>query len=331
MSRTDALRATTLRCAGRVGRAVRRLLPPGLLRTGQRLLPTVVTAAASRLLPPVGVPEWEYVPEGWRVEDRRLTGWNAHSVLDAQRRKWPQFVRAVRGTEPLALAWEAPGTYDGARIAHTWEYDAHNTVLTFGYVLCLAARAKDRLSLLDWGGGLGHYYALSKQLAKDAAIDYHCKDVPVLCQAGRELVPEASFYEDEEECFRRTYDLVLASGSLQQCEDWRNVLKRLARVSDSYLYVTRLPIVHRAASFVVVHRPYQHGGYQIEYLNWHLNRTEFIDYVSELGMELVREFLIMRSVHVHGAPEDCEYRGYLFRPRRDPSSAAAGRQFPEAS
>ena len=59
-------------------------------------------------------------------------------------------------------------------------------------------------------------------------IEYHCKDVPLLCKVGRELQPTATFHEDEEDCFGRDYDLVMASGSLEYSEDWKGVLRRLA-------------------------------------------------------------------------------------------------------
>jgi hypothetical protein len=33
---------------------------------------------------------------------------------------------------------------------------AHNAAMTLGYVLARAASATGTLSVLDWGGGLGH-------------------------------------------------------------------------------------------------------------------------------------------------------------------------------
>ncbi len=281
-----------------------------LKRIAKRLLPPMVFDAARHLLESnarLGAPEWEYRPDGWLTKDPRIKGWNVESVLKAQKAKWPQFLRSVQGTGLLGVAHEA-------LVPSNSNYAAHNTIMAYAYVLALAARKKDRISLLDWGGGIGHYYVISQALLPEVEIDYHCKDVPILCQGGRELFPEASFYEDKEECFKRCYDLVLVSTSLQYSEDWRGIVARLASVSRSYLFITRLPIVHRAASFVVVQRPY-HYGYKTEYLCWFLNRQEFLNYVSSLGMDLVREFLIQERPFVHKAPEQGEYRGVLFRPR----------------
>lgn len=45
-------------------------------------------------------PEWEYVAEGW---SRQVKGWDAPAVEAAYRRRWPEFLAAVRGTGTLGL------------------------------------------------------------------------------------------------------------------------------------------------------------------------------------------------------------------------------------
>ena len=88
----------------------------------------------------------------------------------------------------------------------------------------------------------------------------------------------------------------------------------LAAAARSYLYITRLPIVRHAASFVVVQRP-SSSGYFTEYLGWFLNREEFLCHLASQGMKLRREFLIAERPQVPRAPEQCEYRGFLFQRR----------------
>lgn len=276
---------------------IKRFLPPILIETARRVFPAT---------PPVEQPEWEYIEEGWSARDPKIKGWNVESVLETQKAKWPQFLISVQGTGPLGISHEASTPSNS-------DYAPHNTLMAYAYVLAMAARKKVSLSLLDWGGGIGHYYVISKALIPDIKIDYHCKDLPLLCQQGRIFLPEASFHDDEESCFKQSYDLVLASASLHYREDWKSALARLASVSRSYLYVTRLPIVHQAPSFAVVQRPYRYG-YQTEYIGWFLNRKEFLDHASALQMKLVREFLINERPRVHKAPEQGEYRGFLFCP-----------------
>jgi putative methyltransferase (TIGR04325 family) len=186
--------------------------------------------------------------------------------------------------------------------------------MSYAFVLAMTARKHDCVSLLDWGGGIGHYYAISKALVPEVTLRYYCRDLSLFCQCGRELLPAGTFYDDEEQCFKQTYDLVLASGSLHISQDWRAILARLASVTRSYLFVTRLPITFEAPSFVMVQRPHRYG-YHTEYLSWALNRAEFLRYTTSLRLNLMREFLVYQGQpDVVNAPEQPNYRGFLFRP-----------------
>jgi putative methyltransferase (TIGR04325 family) len=293
-----------------------------LKKVAKRCLPPIIIDAGRYLLKGNGrlqesayreLPEWEYVPEGWRSKDPRIKGWNVESIVETNKAKWPEFLRLVQGSGPVEQAHRLGVAYEGAVLSSD-DYATHNTIMSYGYVIARAAWKRDRISLLDWGGGIGHYYVISKALLPEIEIDYHCKDLPLICQGGRELLPEAKFHEDEEECFAQTYDLVLASSSLHYSEDWKGVAQRLALATRSYLYITRFPIVQRLTSFVVVQRPYRYG-YQTEYLCWFLNREEFLTHMRTLEMDLIREFLIQERPNVHKAPEQGEYRGFLFRPK----------------
>ena len=89
-------------------------------------------------------------------------------------------------------------------------------------------------------------------------------------------------------------------------------MKRLAVLTRSYLFITRLPIVEQSKSFVVIQRPYA-CGYETEYPGWFLNRGELLTYTEQIGLHLQREFLIQERPHVPNAPEQAAYRGFLFR------------------
>jgi len=249
-------------------------------------------------------PEWQCFSEGWKTADPRVKGWNVESIAETQRAKWPEVLRLVGDTGPLPV--------------HMWAQNlsrpglAGSTVLmTFGYVLAFAAWKKDRLSLLDWGGGVGHYNLVSRALLPQLELEYHCKDVPVLCRLGRELQPSVAFHEVDESCFARDYDLVVANGSLEYLEDWSHTMRRLATASRGYVYVGRLPIVREVPSFTVIQRPDRHG-YATEYVSWVLNRQEFLGHADRLGLRLVREIPVGDGPRIHGAPEQCEFTGFLF-------------------
>src|SRR6516162_7089820 len=52
--------------------------------------------------------EWEYIPEGWRVLDPNIKGWNVASVVDTYLRQWTDYVTALRG--PAAIRGYYGGT-----------------------------------------------------------------------------------------------------------------------------------------------------------------------------------------------------------------------------
>ena len=270
---------------------IKSVMPPLLLQGVQRL----------RYGPPPP-PEWEFVPEGWVGFQAR--GWNDASIAGAQCRKWPKFRELIKSPSPLAVSHEDPEPDNGNGVSH-------NAIMSYAYVLALAAQGRKTLSILDWGSGVGHYYPLSQELLPGVELDYHAHDLPHLCAAGRELNPQANFHEDANACWNRSYDLVLASASLQYSVEWKAVLEKLAAVTGRFLFVTRLPVVLQVPSFVVVQRV-QSYGYDTEYCGWVFNRQEFLECCDQQPLIFQREFLMMDSPQVHEAPESVQFRGFLF-------------------
>lgn len=257
--------------------------------------------------------EWEYIPDGWSTKHRlRGGGWNDRSIAETQKARWPKIVYSLQGTAPLTTAY----TFVSPELTRN-DLKTHNTLMCYAYVLALATRKKSKLTILDWGGGIGLYYLISNALLPEVKIEYYCHDTSLLCQLGRKLSPEVKFYEDPADVFQRQYDLVFSSSSLQYFENWREVVCKLAAATRQYLYVTRLPIVHKVKSFVAIQRSYRNKiyGYNTEFLSWFLNRQDFLKCVEQAGMKLIREFLSGEEFSVHRAPEQGESRGFLFSPR----------------
>ena len=248
--------------------------------------------------PPPEQPEWEYVPFGF---DHPAKGWDAESVAEAYARKWPDYLAAIEAPGALGVHHETAEVTTG-------DAGAHNMLISFAYVIALAARDRDRLSVLDWGGGLGHYEALARSTVPGLELDWHVKETPAVCAAGRELRPGLTFHEDEG-CLERRYDLVVASSSLQYAPDWIGLLTGLAAAAERYLYVARVPVALRSPPFVVIQRPYVHG-YDTEYLGWVLNREGLL---AAAGLPLAREFLLDAAFSAASAPEDpVGHRSFLF-------------------
>jgi putative methyltransferase (TIGR04325 family) len=269
--------------------ALKSITPPALLPVWHRIAPR---------------PEWRFVADHWPYGDPRVNGWDHGSIVEAQRRKWPSFISALSGTSPLGISHED----DVGNRVSLW---AHNAVMTYAYVLARAGIRGGPVSVLDFGGGLGHYFALGCELLPELRLDYTVVDLPGLCSAGRELLPSVRF-EAEEAWKSRRYALVLSSGSLQYAAEWDRLLLALAGAAEEWVYVTRIPIVRRCAGFVISQRP-DHAGYATEYIGWVLKHDELVSNARSAGLELEREFFISEHSFVVGAPEQPRYFGYLFR------------------
>ena len=252
------------------------------------------------------LPVWQVVPEGWSRadDDPHVKGWNVAAIRDWHRASFETWSHAFEPPRSL-------GTSEYAPDQTTQHLHSHNVHVSFAYVVALTARGRKSLSILDWGGGVGQHYLLSRAVLPHASIAYSCRDVPLLCAEGRRLLPDVAFFDDDG-CFERSYDLVLASNSLQYSEDWQDVLRKLAAAARHYLYVAQLPTVDTSSSFVAVQRPYSHG-YDSEYLGWILNRRAVLEAAESANLSLVREFFFDNEITVQGADEIVVHRGFLFQ------------------
>jgi putative methyltransferase (TIGR04325 family) len=179
--------------------------------------------------------------------------------------------------------------------------------LTFGYVLALAARHKDRLTVIDYGGHLGECYWIATALLPGIELEYHCKELPAIAAAGRELTPGVIWHTDDA-CLNASYDVVMFSASLPYLRDWKRILSQAAQSTRGYLLLSDNPSVRNVPSYVITQRS---GG--VVNLQILLNRSEIIDTVERTGLRLVRELTIGTHPPVANAPEQPVSLGWLFR------------------
>lgn len=277
---------------------VKNCLPPFIVmifRRTERLFSTIFMKNKKE--------EWEFVSMSWPKKENSR-GWLENSIASTQRKKWDEFNQALNKPDPLGIAHEA------IELNHE-DFCTHNLVMTFGYILGLVAQSKKSLSILDWGGGLGHYYLFSKTLYPDIHIDYTCKDTMLLCNEARALLPEVQFQSIPEKVFEQQYDLVFASCSIHYEENWQVLIENLISSSKKYIYLTRVPIVEGSASFVILQRPHLYG-YNTEYISWVFNRDEFLEQIYRHKVKLLREFLVDKHPLVHNAPKQGKFSGFLF-------------------
>jgi putative methyltransferase (TIGR04325 family) len=256
--------------------------------------------------------EWSYAPKGWAQVDTDVAadGWDVENVAQMYAKRWPAFVETLEGKDPLGAIHVVPL----GRSLPREDLTSHNMVMVFGYALALSSRKTDELSILDWGGALGHYHALARVLVPDLELDFHCKELPAVCEQGRRVSPEVTFHETDA-CLEQSYDLVLASGAVQYAADWAELFTRLARAARGYLLITKVPVTD-VPSFVVLQRAHRYG-YDTEYLGWALNRREIRTLAATVGVELVREFFLSATLEVADAPGSIHHAGFLFRAEGD--------------
>ena len=254
--------------------------------------------------PTDALPEWEHIPT-WLPADQ-LRGWQDSAVVGTQQERWNAFLQQIDGPEPLGVSHESPASLGREQ---TW---CHNLHMTYGYVLGRAAQFRTELSILDWGAGVGHYYAFTRALLPETHLHYTAYDFTPFCEIGQGLLPHVRFVDNPQTALQGSYQLVMAGSSLWYSQQWQETLKSLAAATADWIYITRMIFVRNCSSFVVIQRPWKHG-YNTEYQCWVLNRQSFLDAAENCGLRLEREFFFGPAPAIHGAPEAGTFRGFLFR------------------
>lgn len=267
-------------------------VPPKLVYLVRRLRDVLVYA------------EWEFVEEGWEYTSEKVKGWDVKEIVRLQEAKWPSFVKALSSTRQMGINHEAISYSEP-------DLFAHNLIMTYSYVLALAAHKRDRISILDWGGGIGHYGKFS-EAALPIEISYTCYDLEIFCEAGRSLYREATFESDPSKIYGSHFDTTIIGSSLWYDRNWQKTLNELVKITDEYLFIARMIFVENVGSYIAIQRPYS-AGYPTEYLCQIFNQDELIDYLGSCNFELYREFFVGDGTHIHRAPEQGVFKSFLFR------------------
>lgn len=264
-------------------------------------IPPVAIRVANVIIDVIRPASYEFIGYLW-PQGVYLKGWQADGVQKNRENTWEAFVSSMEGSGPLGV------NENDLRFPENLNINLQSLYLSFGYCLGLACHKKRSVTVLDWGGSTGNYYVVSRSLMPEVTFTYHCADLPSACATGRKLLPEVTFH-DTETWKRLKYDFVFSSSSLQYLEDWRSTVDALIQSSNHYLYITRMPFVITGKSFVIIQRA---KCYDTEYFGWVLNRQEFIQFIEQRGMKLIRQFVNHAGPRIKGAPELNLYMGFLF-------------------
>ena len=264
------------------------IVPPLLWNVGRNL--------KRRFVP--SVTHFQYAPRGWSTP---LPGgahsddfWSAFTAQEQAASE--ELIARMRAREPLL---ETRG-------------DEHTKHLLFGYALALTARHKTKVSVLDYGSNLGDYYWLGRALVPDVELDYHCRELPKVAEAGRRITPNVVWHTDDT-VLTGSYDLVMFSSCIQCLPNWQDILVRAAQSTRNYLLLADVPTVRDVPAYIVTHR--ERGRTNLQIL---MNHSEIVGTVERTGLQLVREFAMGPHPPVANATEQPMCLGWLFQ--RNPES-----------
>jgi putative methyltransferase (TIGR04325 family) len=251
-------------------------------------------------------PIWEFMPNGFNT-NLKSKGWEVETIVDLQINKWETFKRFIDKNYAFSINHES-------NMKNQYDIIAHNTLISFGFVLNISAYGKSDIKILDWGGGIGHYGLITEKILETNKVNfsYFCYDLKIFCEAGEKLSTNYTFFYNKNLALQNSYDLIFASSSLWYEQNWRLTLENLASCTNEYLYVTRMIFIEKNESYVAIQRPALFG-YKTEYLCWILNEYEFLSFATSLNLSLVHQFYIGESSYIFNAPEQGVYKGFLFK------------------
>jgi putative methyltransferase (TIGR04325 family) len=272
-----------------------------LIRTAKALTPPLLWNAFRS----VGLDApYRYLGREWPDQSANVPTWDTDLTVKAMRANWSAYRQMAESTRPWdRRPWNT--SYS--------DRDAFVDITAFAFALAVAARQRDRMSVLDWGGAFGHYSLIARRVLPFVSLDYVVKELPSLCKAGAELNPATTFIAVDETAFSRRYDFVLAAGAVHYSADWRTVLTRLAEAAVANLFIGNLPLTAPAhSSFVVVQR-LQRMQVAFDSPCWIIDRSEFLEVMRRCGFAVVREFLSTPPRRIQGAPTNSEIVSFLLR------------------
>ena len=118
-------------------------------------VPPAVINFAYLILDVIRPASYEFIDYSW-PQEMHLKGWQADGVQENREQTWQTFVNSVEGNGLLGI-----GEND-LNIPQYINLNVQNLYLSYGYCLSLACHNKQRVTMLDWGGSIGHYYLIGK-------------------------------------------------------------------------------------------------------------------------------------------------------------------------
>jgi len=145
----------------------------------------------------------------------------------------------------------------------------------------LADVVSDSVTVVDFGGSLGHSYA---KFAHIKDLEYHVIETKSIVNAANKLFAghDSLFFHDsipDPSGPIQLVDIVYSRTSLQYVEDWRGVLERLAKFEPEYMILSDMQ-AGKIPTFVGIQNWYGHF-----IPNWFFNVDELIDAIPGYDLD----------------------------------------------
>jgi putative methyltransferase (TIGR04325 family) len=171
-------------------------------------------------------------------------------------------------------------------------------------VSLVCREAGEKVSILDFGGGMGIAYAhLKGSLVNCRSIDYHVVEREGICEGGARLFEddERIHFYPEIPAGLSDLDIVYISSALQYVEDYPSLLKRLSAFGARYFLFVKLS----AGDFPTYATAQKNvPGTTLPY--WFINVGEIIEIMAAGGYSLIYKSALEQEYDQSNFPE--EYR-----------------------
>jgi len=143
---------------------------------------------------------------------------------------------------------------------------------------------KNKVTILDFGGGLGStYISVTAACANSQIVDYHIVESKSICRAGKECFKgntHIHFYDHLPEKIQDV-DIVCLCSSIQYIKDWQGLLKGVAEYDPQYVLLADVP-AGDIPTYATVQNYYES---KIPY--WFFDVNEIIRMMSSIKFELL--------------------------------------------
>ena len=174
--------------------------------------------------------------------------------------------------------------------------DLSNKLLSYQVISCLLRFCNEsnnkKLNVLDFGGGNGSYYFLSKSFLEKIEINWDIVEKEFIFNLGNSMNfyknHKIKFYKDIKD-IKNIPDVIIVSGSLQYLDEPEKKMKELSSLGAKYIILDRTQFLKKSGiSKILTIQRWNSFGKILETACWILSKKDIYDNIN--GYEMINEF-----------------------------------------